>query len=129
MSSTTRPTPPDRRAGHPRPHDGAMAPTHPLSSGPAPARSVTAEGDGMTAGRRPDRSEMATADELSSFAARVVAVLPHDQAEVVLLRVLGGLDVEDVARVLHKQPGTVRSLQQRALRRLAHQVDPEPLSA
>jgi RNA polymerase sigma-70 factor (ECF subfamily) len=80
-------------------------------------------------GRRPDRCEIATANELGSFAARVVAVLPHDQADVVLLRVLGGLEVDDVARVLHKQPGAVRALQQRALRRLARQVDPEPLSA
>jgi RNA polymerase sigma-70 factor (ECF subfamily) len=79
--------------------------------------------------RRPDRSDVASADALASFAARVVAVLPHDQADVVLLRVLGGLDVDDVARTLHKQPGAVRSLQQRALRRLARQLDPEPLPA
>src|SRR5215210_5751464 len=36
----------------------------------------------------------------TSFAARVVSVLPPDQADVVLLRVVEGLDVEEVARAL-----------------------------
>jgi RNA polymerase sigma-70 factor, ECF subfamily len=45
--------------------------------------------------------------------------LTADQAEVVLLRVLGGLDVDDVARILGKRPGTVRALQHKALRKLA----------
>ena len=80
-------------------------------------------------GRRPEPSEVGNGAELASFAARVVAVLPRDQADVVLMRVVGGLDVDEVARVLHMQPGTVRFLQQRALRRLARQRDPEPLTA
>jgi len=71
------------------------------------------------------------ADEAASasFAARVVSVLSPDQADVVLMRVLGGLDVDQVARVLGKQPGAVRSLQARALRRPARQPDPEVLPA
>ena len=44
--------------------------------------------------------------------------LSGDQAEVVLLRVIGGLEVEQVAELLGKRPGTVRVLQHRALRRL-----------
>ena len=36
------------------------------------------------------------------------ASLPDDQAEVVLFRVIGGLDVEQVAKMLGKRPGTVR---------------------
>ena len=48
-----------------------------------------------------------------------VSALPPDQAEVILLRVLGGLPVEDVARIVAKRPGTVRVTQHRALRRLA----------
>jgi len=51
--------------------------------------------------------------------ARLVGVLSRDQAEVVLLRVLAGLGVEEVARLVGKRPGTVRVLQHRALRRLA----------
>ena len=50
-----------------------------------------------------------------------IASLPPDQAEVVLLRVVAGLDSADVAKILGKRPGTVRVLQHRALRRLAEQ--------
>jgi RNA polymerase sigma-70 factor (ECF subfamily) len=48
-----------------------------------------------------------------------LATLSPDQAEVVLLRVLGGLPVAEVAKIVEKKPGTVRVLQHRALRRLA----------
>lgn len=53
---------------------------------------------------------------------RVKAVLTPDQAEVVLLRVLGDLSVREVAAILGKRPGTVRVIQHRALRRLAQLV-------
>jgi RNA polymerase sigma-70 factor, ECF subfamily len=56
-----------------------------------------------------------SADEAAAF---VIKTLPADQAEVVLLRVLGGLGVPEVAEILGKRPGTVRVLQHRALRRL-----------
>lgn len=49
----------------------------------------------------------------------VRACLPRDQAEVILLRVVGGLDVGEVAAIVGKQPGNVRVLQHRGLRRLA----------
>jgi RNA polymerase sigma-70 factor (ECF subfamily) len=52
-------------------------------------------------------------------ARQIAALLSPDQAQIVLLRVLGGLDVDQVARILNKRPGTVRVLQHRALRRLA----------
>jgi RNA polymerase sigma-70 factor (ECF subfamily) len=53
-------------------------------------------------------------------AARLIsAALTQEQAEVVLLRVLGGLDVEEVARIVGKRKGAVRGLQHKALRRLA----------
>jgi RNA polymerase sigma-70 factor (ECF subfamily) len=57
-----------------------------------------------------------------------VATLPAEQAEVILLRVLGGLPVEDVARILGKRPGTVRVIQHRALRRLAGQMAGETVT-
>jgi RNA polymerase sigma-70 factor (ECF subfamily) len=56
---------------------------------------------------------------------RLKSLLPSDQAEIVVLRVVGGLGVEDVARILGKRPGTVRVLQHRALRRLSVQLDRE----
>ena len=44
--------------------------------------------------------------------------LPPDQAEVVLLRVLGELEVEQVADIVGKSKGAVRIAQHRALQRL-----------
>jgi RNA polymerase sigma-70 factor (ECF subfamily) len=63
-------------------------------------------------------SRMSAQDAISAL----TSVLPADQAEVVMLRVVGGLPVEEVARVVGKRPGTVRVLQHRALRRLASQL-------
>jgi RNA polymerase sigma-70 factor (ECF subfamily) len=53
----------------------------------------------------------------------VLATLPGDQEEVVLLRVVAGLSVEEVGRALGKRPGTVRVLQHRALRKLAEALE------
>jgi RNA polymerase sigma-70 factor (ECF subfamily) len=98
-------------------------------SGRRPAHAVDADALARRAG--PDRPDDDTVDYLasSSAIAQVVSVLSRDQADVVLMRVVGGLDVDQVARALGKQPGAVRSLQHRALRRLARQLDPEALSA
>jgi RNA polymerase sigma-70 factor (ECF subfamily) len=52
----------------------------------------------------------------------LLAELPPDQAEVVALRVLGGLEVAEVARIVEKRPGAVRVLAHRGLRRLAERV-------
>ena len=49
----------------------------------------------------------------------LVARLPREQAEVVLLRHVVGLDVEHTARVVGKRPGTVRVAAHRGLRRLS----------
>jgi RNA polymerase sigma-70 factor (ECF subfamily) len=52
----------------------------------------------------------------------VLAALPKDQEDVVLLRVVAGLSVEEVGQALGKRPGTVRVLQHRALKRLARDL-------
>ncbi|MDA8341187.1 MAG: RNA polymerase sigma factor [Actinomycetota bacterium] len=49
---------------------------------------------------------------------RLVAGLPPDQAEVLVLRVVGELGVEQAAAIMGKRPGAIRVLQHRALRRL-----------
>ena len=49
----------------------------------------------------------------------LIASLPPEQADVVLLRVLGGFDAEEVGAIMGKRPGTVRVLQHRALAHLA----------
>ncbi len=53
-------------------------------------------------------------------AVALVAQLPRDQAEVVALRVIAGLDTGDVARLLRKSPGAVRVALHRGLRALAN---------
>ena len=73
----------------------------------------------------PGQSGVAEAVEeiISTEAAlRLVARLPRDQAEAVLLRVVAGLDVARAAQVLGKRPGTVRVLAHRGLRRLGDMV-------
>ena len=49
----------------------------------------------------------------------LVAELTPEQAEAVLLRVVGGLPVAEVARIMDRPAGSVRVLCHRALRRLA----------
>jgi RNA polymerase sigma-70 factor (ECF subfamily) len=56
----------------------------------------------------------------TAWALEVVASLPPDQAEAVMLRVVAGLDVKQTAEVLGKRPGAVRVAAMRGLRRLAN---------
>lgn len=49
----------------------------------------------------------------------LISQLPRDQAEVVLLRVVMGLDTAATARVLGKRPGAVRTASYRGLRGLS----------
>lgn len=55
----------------------------------------------------------------------LIGRLPADQREVILLRVVAGLDAGHVGEVLGKLAGTVRVLQHRGLRRLAELLDAE----
>ena len=49
----------------------------------------------------------------------LIGTLPREQAEIVLLRHVAGLDVAEVARLLGKRPGTVRVATHRGRKRLA----------
>jgi RNA polymerase sigma-70 factor (ECF subfamily) len=65
----------------------------------------------------------AAVDAVSTRAAvGLIATLPPDQAEVVLLRVVAGLEVAEVATITGKPPGHVRVLAHRGLRRLAERL-------
>jgi RNA polymerase sigma-70 factor, ECF subfamily len=46
---------------------------------------------------------------------RVLSVLSTDQRTVLLLRVVGDMSIEDVARAVGKRPGAVKALQRRGL--------------
>jgi RNA polymerase sigma-70 factor (ECF subfamily) len=59
----------------------------------------------------------------------LLATLPREQGEIIALRVIAGLDAEDVGRIVGKRPGTVRVLQHRGLRRLAEVLDSEKAPA
>ena len=65
-------------------------------------------------------------DAVEGFSTRaalaMVATLPADQAEAVVLRVVAGLGVDRVATIMGKRPGTVRVLTHRGLRRLAERL-------
>lgn len=76
---------------------------------------------------RPGRDDPA-ADvlvDLSTRASlRLVSELPPEQAEAVRLRVMAGLDTNQVAAIMGKQPGNVRVLSHRGLRNLARRLTP-----
>jgi RNA polymerase sigma-70 factor (ECF subfamily) len=55
----------------------------------------------------------------TTAAVAVVAALPPLQAEVIVLRVLAGLDTDAVAQIVGRSPGAVRVAAHLGLRRLA----------
>jgi RNA polymerase sigma-70 factor (ECF subfamily) len=71
-------------------------------------------------------SDDPAADALEGFSTRaaiaMLAALPGDQAEAIVLRVVAGLGVDRVAAIMGKRPGTVRVLTHRGLRRLAKEL-------
>jgi RNA polymerase sigma-70 factor, ECF subfamily len=65
-------------------------------------------------------AETVALERLSTAAAlALVRSLPADQAELVALRIVAGLDVPAVARIVGKSPGAVRVAVHRALRTLS----------
>lgn len=68
-----------------------------------------------------DDTEQTALDSLATRRAlALIARLPRDQAEIIVLRVVVGLDAKTVAKVLGKRAGTVRTAAYRGLRRLEH---------
>jgi RNA polymerase sigma-70 factor, ECF subfamily len=79
--------------------------------------------DGLMERVAPDDPAAAAVEGFSTRAAlALVATLPADQAEAIVLRVVAGLDVDRVAAIMDKRPGTVRVLTHRGLRRLAERL-------
>lgn len=60
----------------------------------------------------------------TAYALAVIAALPPDQAQAILLRVVVGLDGPTAARILGKRPGAVRMAASRGLRKLAKILSP-----
>jgi RNA polymerase sigma-70 factor (ECF subfamily) len=82
-----------------------------------------AAGEARAAGRAPDLADdPADAAEQAGGvgrALRLIGRLPDDQAEAVLLRVLGDLSVTEVAEIMHRREGHVRVLVHRGLAKLS----------
>lgn len=67
----------------------------------------------------PDAASQAADHAATSWALAMIAALPPDQAEAVMLRTVIGLDVATTAHILGKKPGAVRIATMRGLRKLA----------
>ncbi|MDR7253290.1 RNA polymerase sigma-70 factor (ECF subfamily) [Nocardioides sp. BE266] len=62
----------------------------------------------------------------SEAALALIASLPRDQAEAVMLRTVLGFDAPTAGRILGKRPGAVRGAAHRGLRQLAKKLAEEP---
>jgi RNA polymerase sigma-70 factor, ECF subfamily len=87
---------------------GARHPQAPLEDLPLSRHPVTADPAALVIEHLGTQSAIA-----------LVSRLPRLQAEVIMLRVVAGLDTEAVARLVGKSPGAVRVAAHRGLRRLA----------
>jgi len=76
---------------------------------------------------RPASGDETVASSLGTHPAigLITTSLPPEEADVVLLRVIGDLDVDAVAGIVGTGPGDVRLLQHRAVRRLAGVLERE----
>jgi len=69
--------------------------------------------------RTADAEQLAMENIATDTAMALLSRLPQQQAEVILLRVVAGLDTEMVAEILGRSPGAIRVAAHRGLRKLA----------
>lgn len=74
----------------------------------------------MDPGSLPEMEAAPDVDHIDEMerAERLLGLLTDEQREVVVLRVIAGLSVEETAQVVGRRPGAVRALQHRALTHL-----------
>ena len=68
--------------------------------------------------RSPGAEQQAMDNIATESAIAVLSRLPRQQAEVIMLRVVAGLDTDVVAKMVGKSPGAVRVLAHRGLKKL-----------
>ncbi|WP_158296509.1 RNA polymerase sigma factor [Nocardioides albidus] len=83
------------------------------------ARPSTPTAEVVDIGTAPSAEAAALERVDTEAAVRLVASLPGPQAEMVMLRVVAGLSVAEVAAIVGKKPGTVAVNVHRALKKLA----------
>jgi RNA polymerase sigma-70 factor (ECF subfamily) len=69
--------------------------------------------------RTADAEQLAMDNMATESAMALLSKLPEQQAEVIFLRVVAGLDTEAIADILGRSPGAVRVAAHRGLKRLA----------
>jgi RNA polymerase sigma-70 factor (ECF subfamily) len=69
--------------------------------------------------RTADAEQLAMENIATEGAVALLSRLPEQQAEVIMLRVVAGLDTEVVANMLGRSPGAIRVAAHRGLKRLA----------
>jgi RNA polymerase sigma-70 factor (ECF subfamily) len=74
----------------------------------------------------PSAEDQVVEMDTTARALALVATLPAAQAEMVMLRVVAGLEVGDVAMLVGKKPGAVRVAVHRALQTLARHPHARP---
>lgn len=80
----------------------------------------------LETGSHPDPAHLVEERISTDRALRMIASLPPAQAEMVMLRVVLGMDVADVAAIVGKRPGAVRVAMHRALRTLEERLSRPP---
>lgn len=86
--------------------------TEPLAEGEFPSRLAA-----------PDAADVALERMSTEATLDMISALPAEQAEIIMLRVVAGLDARHVSRIVGKSPGAVRVAAHRGLRRLAATLD------
>jgi RNA polymerase sigma-70 factor (ECF subfamily) len=81
------------------------------------------ESEGVPQPLAPDTADVVLERMSTRAVLETIAALPGEQAEIILLRVVVGLDSAEVGRILDKSPGAVRVAAHRGLRRLAGEFD------
>src|ERR1700753_1539117 len=103
---------PHRAMGHQRRHRPRA------QTAPTPVEDL---GGDLAGGEDTAQSALDTVSTEAAVA--MIADLPPDQAEAVMLRVVMGLDAESAGRVLGKKAGAVRTAAYRGLRKLATRLE------
>ncbi len=94
-----------------------------------PPQSLDADPLGADRGRTAGSAEDEAVDALGTERIReILDRLAPDQRDVIALRVIADLSVEQTAAALGKQPGAVKALQRRALASLRRQLSREGVS-
>jgi RNA polymerase sigma-70 factor (ECF subfamily) len=76
--------------------------------------------------RSPSAEDAAGERLADSAVLSILDALPEDQRNVMVLRVVAYLTIEQIAEVLEKKPGAVKALQRRALESLRKKVSAKP---